>query len=56
MQERQRLEASIDGYRQLSQELQDCRDLIEMGEDEGDQATLDVAEGQLLTVQARAAK
>ena len=56
MQERQRLEASIDGYRQLSQELQDCRDLIEMGEDEGDQATIDDAEAQLLTVQARAAK
>ena len=56
MQERQRLEASIEGYRQLSQELQDCRDLIEMGEDEGDQATIDDAEAQLLTVQARAAK
>jgi len=56
MQDRQRLEASIDGYRQISQELQDCRDLIEMGEDEGDQATIDDAEAQLLTVQARAAK
>jgi peptide chain release factor 2 len=56
MQERQRLEASIQGYRQLSQELQDCRDLIEMGEEEGDQATIEDAEAQLVSVQARAAK
>ena len=56
MHERQRLEASINGYRELSQELQDCKDLIEMGEDEGDQATIDDAEAQLVSVQARAAK
>ena len=37
MQERQRLEAAIGGYRQISQDLEDCRDLIEMGEEEGDQ-------------------
>ena len=56
MQERQRLEASINGYRELSQELQDSKDLIEMGEEEGDQATIDDAEAQLISVQARAAK
>lgn len=50
------MEASINGYRELSQELQDCKDLIEMGEDEGDQATIDDAEAQLVSVQARAAK
>ena len=36
MQERQRLEVAIEGYRNLSTELQDCRDLIELGEEEGD--------------------
>ena len=56
MQERQRLEASIEGYRALSQELQDSKDLIELGEEEGDQATIDDAEAQMLAVQARAAK
>ena len=56
MQERQRLEAAIEGYRSLSTELQDCRDLIELGEEEGDQETVADAEAQILKLQAQAAK
>ena len=56
MQERQRLEAAIEGYRSLSTELQDYRDLIELGEEEGDQETVAEAEAQILSLQAQAAK
>ena len=56
MQERQRLEAAINGYKQLSQDLEDCKDLIELGEEEGDQETVDDAEKQMMALQAQAAK
>jgi peptide chain release factor 2 len=44
MRQRQLLERSIDAYRQLERELDDSVTLIELGEAEGDQAT--VAEGE----------
>ena len=56
MQERQRLETAINGYRQLSQDLEDAKDLIELGEEEGDQDTVDEAEQQMQALQAQAAK
>ncbi len=56
MQERQRLETAIEGYRSLSTELQDCRDLIALGEEEGDTDTVTDAEEHMLALQLRAAK
>ena len=43
-------------YRSLSTELQDCRDLIELGEEEGDQETVAEAEAQILSAYEQAAE
>lgn len=47
MQERQRLEAAINGYLKANQDLDDSIELIEMGEMEEDQEVIDDAEATL---------
>ena len=56
MRERTRLTDSIDGYRALENSLDDAVGLIELAEEEGDEETLEAAEADLLSLQAKAAK
>ncbi len=56
MQERQRLDDAIGAYQALRQDLDDTLELIEMGQEEGDQATVDEAEQALMDLRAIAAK
>ena len=55
MQERTRLEKQLDEVRQLGRDLDDALMLIELGEAEGDAATVAEAEKDLLAVRDRAA-
>jgi len=55
MQERTRLEKQLDEVRQLGRDLDDALMLIELGEAEGDTATVAEAEKELLAVRDRAA-
>jgi len=56
MRERTHLEQSIQAYRSLEQSLQDYLDLIELGEEEGDQDVVTEAEAGLRRLQDQAAK
>jgi peptide chain release factor 2 len=55
MQERNRLDASISAVRDLEAELSDVRELVEMAEEEGDEALVKEAAGTLKALQKRAA-
>tara|TARA_R110002074_G_scaffold211364_1_gene380692 strand:- start:11 stop:1162 length:1152 start_codon:yes stop_codon:yes gene_type:complete len=54
MRERTRLTDSIEGYRELENELENCVGLIELAEEEDDQATIAEAEADLATLQQKA--
>ncbi len=56
MRERTHLENAIKSYEALERELDDALTLIELGEAEGDSATVSEAEGQLKSLKARVAK
>ncbi len=56
MRERTRIENALGGYRALAREMQDNRDLIELGEAEGDEEVVGEAEAALLDLRARAAR
>lgn len=56
MRDRQQLADSIDGYKALSQELDDNRELIELGEMEDDADVVAEAEAALATLRDRAAE
>ena len=56
MQERQRLDDGIGGYRALRQDLDDNLELIDMGQEEGDQETVDEGEAAIFELKAIAAK
>ena len=56
MRERTRIENALDGYLTLAREMQDNRDLIELGEAEDDEEIVDEAEAALLDLRARAAR
>ena len=56
MRERTRIENALDGYRTLARETRDNRDLIELGEAEGDEEVVGEAESALLDLRARAAR
>ncbi len=56
MRERTRVENALDGYRTLARETRDNRDLIELGEAEGDEEVVGEAESALLDLRARAAR
>ncbi len=56
MRERTRIESALDGYRSLVGETADNRDLIELGEAEGDDEVVAEAEAALLDLHARAAR
>src|SRR5690606_11948 len=52
MRERQQLDDSINGVKRLEQELNDNIELIEMGEEEGDESVVKDAEDALKTLKA----
>jgi len=54
MRERTRLDGAISGCKTISQEMADNLELIEMGDEEGDQALVDEAEAGLKKLEARA--
>ncbi len=54
MRERQSLERAITSYESLEQDLEDCVTLIELGEAEGDQETVNEGEAQLAKLQQEA--
>ncbi|MCL4140801.1 UNVERIFIED_CONTAM: hypothetical protein GTU68_008174 [Idotea baltica] len=56
MRERQMLSDAIDGFKNLSQDLADNIELIELGEMEDDQEVIDEAESAIRKVQKEAAK
>lgn len=56
MRERQTLADAIDGYKALAQDLEDQRELIELGELEGDEDVVREAEAALATLRDRAAQ
>ncbi|MDE0334513.1 MAG: peptide chain release factor 2 [Defluviicoccus sp.] len=56
MRERTRIENALGGYRALAREMQDNRDLIELGEAEDDREVVGEAETALLDLRARAAR
>ena len=56
MRERTRIENALGGYRALAREMQDNRDLIELGEAEDDRVVVGEAETALLDLRARAAR
>ena len=56
MRERTRIENALGGYRALAREMQDNRDLIELGEAEEDEEVVGEAEAALLDLHARAAR
>jgi len=56
MKERTRLETSIAGYSDLEQQLSDNVELIELGEEEGDEAVVQEAEKALMALADAAAK
>ncbi|MEM7176261.1 MAG: peptide chain release factor 2 [Pseudomonadota bacterium] len=56
MRERQKLADGVDGYRALEQALNDNRDLIELGELEGDEEVVSEAEAALSELQTIAAE
>jgi peptide chain release factor 2 len=56
MRERTHLDSAMTAYRTLERELDDALTLIELGEAEGDQASVNEAEAQLKELRARAAK
>ncbi len=56
MRERTRIENALGGYRALAREMRDNRDLIELGEAEGDEEVVGEAEAALLDLRARAAR
>ena len=56
MRERTRIENALGGYRTLVREMQDNRDLIELGEAEDDAEVVGEAEAALLELGARAAR
>jgi peptide chain release factor 2 len=56
MRERQQLDDGINGVKQLEQQLNDNIELIEMGEDEGDESVVKEAEDALKTLKAEAAR
>lgn len=47
MRQRQTMERAIGGYKQMERELDDCLTLLELGEAEGDEATLQEGEASL---------
>jgi len=54
MRQRQQLERSINAYRQLERELEDCVTLIELGEAEDDDASVAEGEAQLVKLDEQA--
>ncbi len=56
MRERQKLSDSIDGYKSLAQELEDNKELIELGEMEEDADVVSEAEAALATLRDNAAE
>jgi len=54
MRERQRLEAGVEGYRTLERALSDNRELIELGEAEGDREVVAEAEAALSSLKLQA--
>ena len=56
MRERTRIENALGGYRALVREMQDNRDLIELGEAEDDAEVVGEAEAALIELRARAAR
>ncbi|WP_417837433.1 peptide chain release factor 2 [Thalassospira tepidiphila] len=56
MRERTQLDDAINGYKKLAQELEDSVDLIELGEAEGDNETVEEAEEVLRSIRDIAAK
>ena len=56
MRERTRIENALDGYLALAREMQDNRDLVELGEAEDDEEVVDEAAAALLDLRARAAR
>jgi peptide chain release factor 2 len=56
MRDRQALAAALDAYRGLARELADQRDLIELGEAEGDTEVVTEAEATIRTLRDRAAQ
>ena len=56
MRERTHLEQSLKEYHGIERELDDALTLAELGEAEGDEASIDEAQSQLEALRARAAK
>ncbi|PKA41027.1 peptide chain release factor 2 [Rhizobium sullae] len=56
MRERQQLDDGINGVKQLEQQLNDNVELIEMGEEEGDESIVNEAEDALKSLKAEAAR
>jgi len=56
MRERQQLDDGINGVKQLEQQLNDNVELIEMGEEEGDESVVKDAEDALKSLKAEAAR
>ena len=56
MRERQKLEGSVQGYKALASGLDDNRELIELGEAEGDDEVVQEAESALSEIKERAAQ
>ena len=56
MRERQQLDDGISGVRRFEQQIKDNIELIEMGEDEGDEAIVKEAEDALKALKAEAAR
>lgn len=56
MRERNKLDASIEGYRKLEREFHDASEMIELAADEGDVGLVAEAEGQLRAVRSLAAE
>lgn len=56
MRERQQLDDSINGVKRLEQELNDNIELIEMGEEEGDESVVKDAENALRALKAESGK
>ncbi|MEO5372650.1 MAG: peptide chain release factor 2 [Alphaproteobacteria bacterium] len=54
MRERTRLESAVTGYRRMEQDLEDAIGLIELGEEEGDAATVAEAEAQVRSLRETA--
>lgn len=56
MRERQQLDDGINGVKQLEQQLNDNIELIELGEEEGDQSVVKEAEDTLRALKAEAGR